>query len=160
MITGSILGLPAVGMILMSMPCINLGNEPQGSKNKRTILGGVLILIVGKKLYFTLFTQCNYELVDKDKMYSKSKHVKLFCAQMHTPRSLPTFLTVTSCNPTSNAYKPLRGKDVEYDCLPPRGAHICTHTHTLYVPVPLNPSPQIPSHSSPPPTLIHTLPLS
>ncbi|XP_031165598.1 claudin-11a [Sander lucioperca] len=46
MITGSILGLPAVGMILMSMPCINLGNEPQGSKNKRTILGGVLILIV------------------------------------------------------------------------------------------------------------------
>ncbi|XP_030299133.1 claudin-11a isoform X2 [Sparus aurata] len=46
MITGSILGLPAVGMLLMSMPCINLGNEPQSSKNKRTILGGVLILIV------------------------------------------------------------------------------------------------------------------
>ncbi|XP_070698649.1 claudin-11a [Pempheris klunzingeri] len=46
MITGSILGLPAVGMILMSMPCISLGNEPQGSKNKRTVLGGVLILIV------------------------------------------------------------------------------------------------------------------
>lgn len=46
MITGSILGLPAVGMILMSMPCISLGNEPQASKNKRTILGGVLVLIV------------------------------------------------------------------------------------------------------------------
>ncbi|KAM9842481.1 claudin-11a [Aulostomus maculatus] len=46
MITGSILGLPAVGMLLMSMPCINLGNEPQSSRNKRTILGGVLILIV------------------------------------------------------------------------------------------------------------------
>ncbi|XP_036981361.1 claudin-11a isoform X1 [Acanthopagrus latus] len=46
MITGSILGLPAVGMLLMSMPCISLGNEPQSSKNKRTILGGVLILIV------------------------------------------------------------------------------------------------------------------
>ncbi|XP_051252371.1 claudin-11a isoform X2 [Dicentrarchus labrax] len=41
-----ILDLPAVGMILMSMPCISLGNEPQSSKNKRTILGGVLILIV------------------------------------------------------------------------------------------------------------------
>ncbi|XP_045919267.1 claudin-11-like [Micropterus dolomieu] len=40
MIVGSILGLPAVGMILMSMPCISLGNEPQSSKNKRTILGG------------------------------------------------------------------------------------------------------------------------
>lgn len=52
MITGSILGLPAVGMLLMSMPCISLGNEPQSSKNKRTILGGVLILIVGKRLNF------------------------------------------------------------------------------------------------------------
>lgn len=46
MITGSILGLPAVGMLLMSMPCISLGNEPQSSKNKRAIFGGVLILIV------------------------------------------------------------------------------------------------------------------
>lgn len=46
MITGSLLGLPAVGMLLMSMPCISFGNEPQSSKNKRTIVGGVLILIV------------------------------------------------------------------------------------------------------------------
>ena len=63
MITGSILGLPAVGMILMSMPCISLGNEPQASKNKRTILGGVLVLIVGKRLNFTLFT-----VLDEDGM--------------------------------------------------------------------------------------------
>ncbi|XP_034531349.1 claudin-11a [Notolabrus celidotus] len=47
MITGSILGLPAALMCLMSMPCINLGSEPQSAKNKRTILGGVLIIIVG-----------------------------------------------------------------------------------------------------------------
>ncbi|XP_029972286.1 claudin-11a [Salarias fasciatus] len=46
MITASILGLPAVLMLLMSMPCISLGNEPQSSKNKRTIVGGVLVLIV------------------------------------------------------------------------------------------------------------------
>lgn len=46
MITGSILGLPAVVLILMSMPCISLGNEAQSSKNRRTILGGVLVLIV------------------------------------------------------------------------------------------------------------------
>lgn len=52
MITGSILGLPAVGMLLMSMPCISLGSEPQSSKNKRTILGGVIILIVGRRLSF------------------------------------------------------------------------------------------------------------
>uniref|UniRef100_A0A1A7Y2T9 Claudin-11 n=1 Tax=Iconisemion striatum TaxID=60296 RepID=A0A1A7Y2T9_9TELE len=46
MIIGSILGLPAVGMLLMSMPCINLGNEPQNSKSKRAILGGVVMVIV------------------------------------------------------------------------------------------------------------------
>ncbi|XP_054651854.1 claudin-11a [Dunckerocampus dactyliophorus] len=46
MITGSILGLPAVGMVLMSMPCIRIGNEPQSSKNKRAVVGGVLTLIV------------------------------------------------------------------------------------------------------------------
>lgn len=48
MITGSILGLPVVAMLLMSMPCINLGGEAQSSKNKRTLLGGALMLIVGK----------------------------------------------------------------------------------------------------------------
>ncbi|KAF6728273.1 Claudin-11 [Oryzias melastigma] len=46
MVTASILGLPAVGILLMSMPCINLGNDPQSSKNKRAILGGVLLLLV------------------------------------------------------------------------------------------------------------------
>uniref|UniRef100_A0A8C6TQP6 Claudin 11a n=1 Tax=Neogobius melanostomus TaxID=47308 RepID=A0A8C6TQP6_9GOBI len=47
MITGSILGLPAVAMLLMSMPCINLGNEPQSSKNQRTVIGGVVTLVMG-----------------------------------------------------------------------------------------------------------------
>ncbi|KAK9533929.1 hypothetical protein VZT92_009017 [Zoarces viviparus] len=46
MITGSILGLPALVMVLMSMSCISLCNEPQASKNKRTVFGGVIILIV------------------------------------------------------------------------------------------------------------------
>ncbi|KAG7238004.1 hypothetical protein INR49_031358, partial [Caranx melampygus] len=46
MITASILGVPALGLLLMSMPCISIGNEPQSSKNKRTILGGVLVLII------------------------------------------------------------------------------------------------------------------
>lgn len=48
MITGSILGFLAVAMLLMSMPCISLGNEAQSSKNRRAVLGGVLVLIVGK----------------------------------------------------------------------------------------------------------------
>ncbi|XP_030631732.1 claudin-11a [Chanos chanos] len=46
MITASILGLPAVALVLMSMPCINLGNEPESVKNKRSVLGGILILII------------------------------------------------------------------------------------------------------------------
>lgn len=48
MITGSILGFLAVVMLLMSMPCISLGNEAQSSKSRRAVLGGVLVLIVGK----------------------------------------------------------------------------------------------------------------
>ncbi|XP_042174683.1 claudin-11-like [Oncorhynchus tshawytscha] len=46
MITGSLLGLPAVGMVLTATPCISLGDEPQSAKNKRSLLGGVLILLV------------------------------------------------------------------------------------------------------------------
>ncbi|MBN3298535.1 claudin-11 [Amia ocellicauda] len=46
MITASILGLPAVALVLMAMPCINLGNEPESAKHKRAVLGGVLILLM------------------------------------------------------------------------------------------------------------------
>lgn len=89
MITGSILGLPAVGMLLMSMPCINLGNEPQSSKNKRTILGGVLILIVGKRLSRTPSPQCKYhDLVDRQMVQDPLSNL---------------FLPLTSFNLASNA---------------------------------------------------------
>ncbi|XP_005799313.1 claudin-11-like [Xiphophorus maculatus] len=46
MILGSILGLPAVILLLMSMPCISIGNDAQSAKNKRAILGGVLMVVV------------------------------------------------------------------------------------------------------------------
>ncbi|XP_051555021.1 claudin-11-like [Myxocyprinus asiaticus] len=45
MVTASILGLPAVSLVLMSMSCINLGSEPESAKNKRSVLGGILILL-------------------------------------------------------------------------------------------------------------------
>lgn len=103
MITGSILGFLAVVMLLMSMPCISLGNEAPTSKNRRAVLGGVLILIVGK-----IF-------VDEKEQ---------------TPR----------CDP---------------DLVPPhliflKASSLRPHTRT-------DPSPQIPSHSFPPPTFIHAL---
>ncbi|KAJ8270368.1 hypothetical protein GJAV_G00113640 [Gymnothorax javanicus] len=46
MVTASILGLPAVALVLVSMPCIKLGNEPESAKNKRSVLGGILILLI------------------------------------------------------------------------------------------------------------------
>ncbi|XP_076832478.1 claudin-11a [Brachyhypopomus gauderio] len=46
MVTASILGLPAVFLVVMSMPCINLGNEPESAKNRRSVLGGILILLI------------------------------------------------------------------------------------------------------------------
>ncbi|XP_077587099.1 claudin-11a [Stigmatopora nigra] len=47
MVTGSILGLLAVGVLLMSMPCIRLDNEDTASKNKRAAIGGIVVFIVG-----------------------------------------------------------------------------------------------------------------
>ncbi|KAK7904454.1 hypothetical protein WMY93_017061 [Mugilogobius chulae] len=46
MITGSFLGLPAVAIILMSLPCIKFGSE-QSSKKSSAVIGGVMTLIVG-----------------------------------------------------------------------------------------------------------------
>uniref|UniRef100_A0A8C2KDY6 Claudin n=1 Tax=Cyprinus carpio TaxID=7962 RepID=A0A8C2KDY6_CYPCA len=45
MVTASILGLPAVALVLMSMSCINLGSEPESAKNKRSVLGGTIMLL-------------------------------------------------------------------------------------------------------------------
>ncbi|XP_061552284.1 claudin-11a [Phycodurus eques] len=47
MVTASILGLPALGLLLMSMPCIRLGDEAQASKNKRAAIGGFVMIVVG-----------------------------------------------------------------------------------------------------------------
>ncbi|MBN3326753.1 CLD11 protein, partial [Atractosteus spatula] len=47
MVGASILGLPAVALVLMAMPCINLGSEADSAKHKRAVLGGVLLLCMG-----------------------------------------------------------------------------------------------------------------
>lgn len=52
MVIASILGLPAVALVLVSMPCINLGNEPESAKNRRSVVGGILVLFVGKWFTF------------------------------------------------------------------------------------------------------------
>lgn len=120
MITGSILGFPAVIMLLMSMPCINLGNEPQSSKNKRAILGGVLILIVGKRLV-NIHVNISLNLPDSDHFYTCTR-----CLQAVVSTGCWIWLF----------------SSLGYTCTP-----ICSCS--------IEPTPKVPSHSSPPPTHPH-----
>ncbi|XP_066534031.1 claudin-11a [Hoplias malabaricus] len=46
MVLACLLGLPASAVLLVSMPCVNLGGEEQGAKDKQILLGGSLTLIV------------------------------------------------------------------------------------------------------------------
>ncbi|XP_030624811.1 claudin-11b [Chanos chanos] len=46
MIIASILGLPAMSLVLVAMPCVKLGNETADTKHKRAVLGGVLLLLM------------------------------------------------------------------------------------------------------------------
>ncbi|XP_059907691.1 claudin-11-like isoform X1 [Gadus macrocephalus] len=48
MITASTLALLAVVLLLMSLPCISLG-EPPKAKSRRAVLGGLCFLFVGKR---------------------------------------------------------------------------------------------------------------
>ncbi|KAM9469412.1 claudin-11a [Clarias gariepinus] len=45
MVTASILGLPAVALLLSAMPCFHLGDESVNDKNRRSAVGGVMVLI-------------------------------------------------------------------------------------------------------------------
>ncbi|XP_069474866.1 claudin-11 [Ambystoma mexicanum] len=46
MITASILGLPAVLLLLSSLPCIRMGHDPGTAKYKRFQVGGILVMIL------------------------------------------------------------------------------------------------------------------
>ncbi|KAL4635897.1 claudin-11 [Arapaima gigas] len=46
MVIASILGLPALALVLLSLPCISLGSNSESSKNKQSVVGGVLILVM------------------------------------------------------------------------------------------------------------------
>ncbi|KAI1891309.1 hypothetical protein AGOR_G00142470 [Albula goreensis] len=46
MITASIIGLPAMALVLLAMPCINLANDHESAKHRRSVTGGVLILLM------------------------------------------------------------------------------------------------------------------
>ncbi|XP_007907860.1 claudin-11a [Callorhinchus milii] len=46
MITASILGLPAIFLVLTALPCMHLGSETESVKHKRSLLGAILLLCV------------------------------------------------------------------------------------------------------------------
>ncbi|KAI5086619.1 claudin-11, partial [Silurus meridionalis] len=46
MISACILGLPAAALLLSSMPCFHFGDDSVKDKNKRSAIGGILVLLV------------------------------------------------------------------------------------------------------------------
>ncbi|KAG7251230.1 hypothetical protein CRUP_031159, partial [Coryphaenoides rupestris] len=46
MITACLLGLPAMVLVMMSLPCVRLPNDSSAIKRRRALVGGVLILIM------------------------------------------------------------------------------------------------------------------
>ncbi|XP_069753712.1 claudin-11-like [Narcine bancroftii] len=46
MVTASILGLPAILLVLMALPCMRLGPDSPSSKHKQSLLGGILLILL------------------------------------------------------------------------------------------------------------------
>ena len=47
MICACLLGLPALALVMMAMPCVRLENETPRVKHRRAMMGGALIWIMG-----------------------------------------------------------------------------------------------------------------
>ncbi|ROL41523.1 Claudin-11 [Anabarilius grahami] len=46
MVSASLLGLPALALVLLAMPCVKLSQETEDTKHRRAVLGGLLILFI------------------------------------------------------------------------------------------------------------------
>lgn len=51
MIAASVLGLPAILLLLTVLPCIRMGHEPGVAKYRRAQLAGVMLILVGKTAF-------------------------------------------------------------------------------------------------------------
>lgn len=49
MICASLLGLPGMLLVLMSMPCVRLQNDTSAIKQRRARVGGVFFIIMGEE---------------------------------------------------------------------------------------------------------------
>lgn len=52
MIAASVLGLPAILLLLTVLPCIRMGHEPGVAKYRRAQLAGVLLILLGKTAFY------------------------------------------------------------------------------------------------------------
>ncbi|POI35527.1 hypothetical protein CIB84_000722 [Bambusicola thoracicus] len=48
MIAASVLGLPAIFLLITVLPCIRMGHEPGAAKYRRSQLGGILIILLAR----------------------------------------------------------------------------------------------------------------
>lgn len=53
MIAASVLGLPAILLLLTVLPCIRMGHEPGVAKYRRAQLAGVMLILLGKTAFYT-----------------------------------------------------------------------------------------------------------
>lgn len=51
MIAASVLGLPAILLLLTVLPCIRMGHEPGVAKYRRAQLAGVMLILLGKTAF-------------------------------------------------------------------------------------------------------------
>lgn len=49
MISACLLGLPALLLVIMSMPCVRLQNDTSTNKLNRSRIGGALYIVMGKQ---------------------------------------------------------------------------------------------------------------
>lgn len=78
MIAASVLGLPAILLLLTVLPCIRMGHEPGVAKYRRAQLAGVLLILLGKRsLWLPHSSECEgariLELLLQEKCGKKSR---------------------------------------------------------------------------------------
>uniref|UniRef100_A0A2I3HKH7 Claudin n=1 Tax=Nomascus leucogenys TaxID=61853 RepID=A0A2I3HKH7_NOMLE len=79
MIAASVLGLPAILLLLTVLPCIRMGQEPGVAKYRRAQLAGVLLILLGCQL---LWARTESSLQSQHLVQFKQKYLEDFsCLQ-------------------------------------------------------------------------------
>ncbi|KAK3531844.1 hypothetical protein QTP70_030938 [Hemibagrus guttatus] len=130
MISACILGLPATALLLSSMPCIHLGDDSVKDKNKRSAIGGVLVLIVAM---FCLVSTIWFPVGAHQELGLMSFGFSLYSGWVGGALSLLGGCILTCCsidsNPSyrqNNRYSYYSKQDPPTNQTPPTGNHAKT----------------------------------